>query len=152
MPHFCSPHPKSKVVHNVPASLTLLMAAQPVPPSCSCTLPGQLSPFLHSLPLCPWCLYLKTLWFPLSPSAVVFIGLAELTSVKRQVLLSIGRQGLTAWLMLALNLRFSFACLWLYRYLVPSSEYLFLTKYKKTIVIYVLFLQCWAQNPESCLC
>lgn len=120
------------------------MAAQPVPPSCSRTLPGQLSPFLHSLPLCPWCLYLKTLWFPLSSSAVVFIGLAELTSVKRRVQLSIGRQGLSAWLMLALNLRFSLACLWLYRYLVPSSEYLFLTKYKKTIVIYVLFLQCWA--------
>lgn len=54
--------------------------------------------------------------------------------------MSIGRQALMAWLMLALNLGFSFPCLWLYRYLVPSSGYLFLTKYKKTVVIYVLFL------------
>lgn len=53
--------------------------------------------------------------------------------------------------MLALNLRLYFPCLWLYRHLGPSRECLFLTKYKTTIVIFVLFLQCWARNAEPYL-
>lgn len=85
-------------------------------------------------------------------STVVFIGLtsALLTSVKRQVQKSTGKRahgvahaGLELELVLPLPLA--------YRHLGPSSKCLFLTKYKKTIVIFVLLLQCWARNPESSL-